>query len=543
MGWFAGRTPQDKVADAAFGAAWEVLDPVVGRLRLDQDSLNAAWSTAWPAAVRAGKKQLPEDVVRLQAQKGFGAAVQRWDGRVADLIATRRSVIAEASHTLAAAAFARLGAPDEVRAAAEGVHAETVSQVEWHNDGVYALSPDDLAATVHASVTRASDERIRQLAGQVSGGGPGARGSSEPIALNDESGRAREMARDAARFAAVAALSSKSESEIAESGEAFAMDAAAAAIQALPEEICDRLDEDEQAAAVVEGAGEALRQRGRVAAGAAKPAPPGEPATVPPTGEPSGRHADTPSGFFGKAGAAVGPAAGRAVGGAKITRQRLSVAAKVKRAVDGKLPEATGYGLSQPESDRAFAAARSAALEHNERIGSPFSAPEVLRIADITTTTIITTWYAIGHLQRSGASEAVGGMAKDAARRLLGSTPLPPTLIDYLVEEAVRVATPEWGRVPPAGTGSDRWADRAAAARGRAATYTYRGREVPNYYELLQVSPKASHEVIEKAWRVLIAQNHPDTGGDPVRAAQLNAAREVLLDPDARRAYDQENGF
>ena len=442
-------------------------------------------------------------MVRLQAQKGFGAAVKRWDGRVADLIATKRGVISEAAYDLAVPSLALLGTAEEVRAATDRMPEELSPQVQWHNDGVYALSPDDFTAAVKAGVALASQQRLRQLSspGMVSGAAR-AGAPAEPIALNDASGRAREIARDAARYAAVAALSSKSSAEIAESGEALAMDAAAAAIQALPTEICDELDEDEQAEAVVGGAGEALREKGYAPGESSTTAAAGEPTTAPPPGAPAGQYAGPGPGFFGKAGAAVGPAAGKAAGGARITQQRLAVAAKVKSAVDAKLPEAAGYGLSKPESDRAYAAARSAALEYNDRIGSPFTPQEAARIADITTTTIITTWYAVGHLQRSGASEAVGGMAKDAARRLLGSPPLPPTLIDYLVD-----------------------------------------REVPDYYELLEVSPKASHDVIEKAWRVLIAQSHPDTGGDPVRAAELNAAREILLDPDARRAYDQENGF
>ena len=31
-----------------------------------------------------------------------------------------------------------------------------------------------------------------------------------------------------------------------------------------------------------------------------------------------------------------------------------------------------------------------------------------------------------------------------------------------------------------------------------------------NYYELLEVNPKASSEIIEKAYKVLIKQCHPD---------------------------------
>ena len=64
-----------------------------------------------------------------------------------------------------------------------------------------------------------------------------------------------------------------------------------------------------------------------------------------------------------------------------------------------------------------------------------------------------------------------------------------------------------------------------------------------NYYDVLQVSTKASSAVIDRAWRVLIAENHPDKGGDPAKALQLNEAHEVLLDAQTRAAYDRENGF
>jgi hypothetical protein len=157
----------------------------------------------------------------------------------------------------------------------------------------------------------------------------------------------------------------------------------------------------------------------------------------------------------------------------------------------------------------------------------------------MTTTGIIATWHAVGHIKRSGATEAAQGAVRDTALRYLRTTPLPNGLVEYLVDEAIRVATPGWAQPG----GDERWADKAAQARRRMQPTTFRGRPVPNYYELLQVSPKADAVVIEKAWRALIATAHPDQGGDPERARQLNEAREVLLDPATRRQFDEENGF
>jgi serine/threonine protein kinase len=67
-----------------------------------------------------------------------------------------------------------------------------------------------------------------------------------------------------------------------------------------------------------------------------------------------------------------------------------------------------------------------------------------------------------------------------------------------------------------------------------------------DYYDLLEVSPRASREVIEAAYRALMKQFHPDKFGgkvawqDKAVAEQLNEARDVLLDPNARAKYDQE---
>lgn len=62
-----------------------------------------------------------------------------------------------------------------------------------------------------------------------------------------------------------------------------------------------------------------------------------------------------------------------------------------------------------------------------------------------------------------------------------------------------------------------------------------------DYYEILQVAPRAEREVIEAAYRRLAAKYHPDVNKAPdatERMKRLNAAYGVLSDPDKRRAYD-----
>lgn len=62
-----------------------------------------------------------------------------------------------------------------------------------------------------------------------------------------------------------------------------------------------------------------------------------------------------------------------------------------------------------------------------------------------------------------------------------------------------------------------------------------------DYYEVLQVHPRASAEIVKKAYRTLMGEmgGHPDLGGDEERAKLINEAYSVLGDADLRRAYDR----
>ena len=67
-----------------------------------------------------------------------------------------------------------------------------------------------------------------------------------------------------------------------------------------------------------------------------------------------------------------------------------------------------------------------------------------------------------------------------------------------------------------------------------------------NYYELLEVNHKASKEIIEKAYKVLIKQCHPDgyIGEEKVfaeeKTRELNEAYHILSDDFLRSQYDLE---
>ena len=66
---------------------------------------------------------------------------------------------------------------------------------------------------------------------------------------------------------------------------------------------------------------------------------------------------------------------------------------------------------------------------------------------------------------------------------------------------------------------------------------------ITNHYDILEVSPKASAEVIRAAYKSLMQRHHPDksvngTGSTPL-ASSIALAYEVLSDPQRRLAYDQ----
>ncbi len=66
-----------------------------------------------------------------------------------------------------------------------------------------------------------------------------------------------------------------------------------------------------------------------------------------------------------------------------------------------------------------------------------------------------------------------------------------------------------------------------------------------DFYRTLGVSRDASDEAIKKAYRKLVFQHHPDRNPDSTQAEakirELNAAYEVIGEPEKRQTYDRLN--
>lgn len=67
-----------------------------------------------------------------------------------------------------------------------------------------------------------------------------------------------------------------------------------------------------------------------------------------------------------------------------------------------------------------------------------------------------------------------------------------------------------------------------------------------DYYNILGVNKNSSPDEIKKAYRKLAAQHHPDRGGDTKKFQEIQAAYDVLSDPQKKSEYDNpqpQGGF
>lgn len=58
-------------------------------------------------------------------------------------------------------------------------------------------------------------------------------------------------------------------------------------------------------------------------------------------------------------------------------------------------------------------------------------------------------------------------------------------------------------------------------------------------YETLEIEKGCDAKDIKKAYRKLSRTHHPDKGGDEHKFKEINAAYEILSDPEKRAAYDK----
>jgi len=65
-------------------------------------------------------------------------------------------------------------------------------------------------------------------------------------------------------------------------------------------------------------------------------------------------------------------------------------------------------------------------------------------------------------------------------------------------------------------------------------------KSVENLYELLEVSPNVSEEVLRAAHKALAVKYHPDKVGDDRRSKEISEAFNILCDPKARARYEHD---
>lgn len=79
------------------------------------------------------------------------------------------------------------------------------------------------------------------------------------------------------------------------------------------------------------------------------------------------------------------------------------------------------------------------------------------------------------------------------------------------------------------------------AKKVKAEKPAKRERQEPTLYQVLGVDAKAEPEVIEAAWKAGMRKYHPDTNrtkSAEARSKAINAAHDILRDPEKRKAYD-----
>ena len=118
---------------------------------------------------------------------------------------------------------------------------------------------------------------------------------------------------------------------------------------------------------------------------------------------------------------------------------------------------------------------------------------------------------------------------------LSGLTPLPPgTMVSYVDVGTSETVSARVARCHKTATGDYRIGLELEAEVGAKAD------DGADYYELLQLNPKADPDTIHRVYRILAQRFHPDNKetGDTVQFRRLLEAYKVLTDPEKRAIYD-----
>jgi hypothetical protein len=141
-----------------------------------------------------------------------------------------------------------------------------------------------------------------------------------------------------------------------------------------------------------------------------------------------------------------------------------------------------------------------------------------------------------------GQAQSVPVQGRDSSKTGIGFDSALP--IDPGVQVRIETESHE-----PVGTGVVRYCMRRGTGFGIGVEFSNEetlsgagpdGAPAEDYYETLQISPRADGETIRRVYRIMAARLHPDNKqtGNLEKFLQLKKAFEVLSDPEQRALYD-----
>jgi hypothetical protein len=154
----------------------------------------------------------------------------------------------------------------------------------------------------------------------------------------------------------------------------------------------------------------------------------------------------------------------------------------------------------------------------------------------------INTKYLANWKDSGGQAQSVPVQGRDASKTGIGFESAVP--IDPGVQVRIETESHE-----PVGIGLVRYCTRRGTGFGIGVEFSNQetesgsgpdGATVDDYYEVLQINPRADAETIRRIYRIMAARLHPDNTqtGNLERFLNLKKAFEVLSDPEQRAAYD-----